>query len=105
MCMFNIKRIFSIFLTTLIVLSFCCCGLTNDSIYSMDMGATTRYSYNLSVFKGTKSQPTKSGNVAVSYSKFDVSWSDSTTLNVIFLESDEIFKRKEKIFNIKVQYS
>ena len=120
--MLNIKRIFSIFLTVLITLSFCCCGLPNDSInildevvspdgkytaviYTIDMGATTRCSYNLSVFKGTKSQPTKSGNVVISYSKFDISWSNSTTLNVVFLENDEIFKKSEKIFNIKIQYS
>lgn len=74
-------------------------------IFIRDMGATTKASYQLSVFsKGTVLE-NESGNVFVSYEPFNIQWKDSKHLVVTYSKESEIFKQETSYDHLIIMYN
>ena len=73
-------------------------------VFEKNAGATTRFTYRLSVLKqGQKLSNSDDGNAYISYGKFDVEWIGDDTLLVHNYESD-IFEQKSRVSDVNVFY-
>lgn len=74
-------------------------------VFEANGGATTKFTYRLSVLK--KSKKLKAGDVGntfITYDEFDVEWVDDDTLKVNNISSIYIFKQETKIDDVSVSY-
>jgi uncharacterized protein YxeA len=75
-------------------------------VFEANGGATTRFTYRLSVLKeGKKLKAGDVGNAFITYDEFDVEWIDDNTLKVNNIQSINIFKQKMKIDRVNVTYN
>jgi len=75
-------------------------------IFEANGGATTRFTYRLSVLKnGKKLKAGDIGNTFITYDEFDVEWVDDDTLKVNNISSIYIFKQETKIDDVSVSYN
>ncbi len=75
-------------------------------VFEANGGATTRFTYRLSVLKnGKKLKSGDVGNTFITYDEFDVEWTDNNMLKVNNIKSTHIFKQKTKIADISVSYN
>lgn len=73
-------------------------------IFTRDFGATTRESYNLSILKKGKVLRNTSGNIYISYSKFEIEWVKPNQIKVIG-QSEKVFKKVSEFEDIQITYS
>lgn len=70
-------------------------------VFEANGGATTRFTYRLSVLKnGKKLKAGDIGNTFITYDEFDVEWVDDDTLKVNNISSIYIFKQETKIDDV-----
>jgi len=75
-------------------------------IFEANGGATTKFTYRLSVLKnGKKLKEGDIGNTFITYDEFDVEWVDDDTLKVNNISSIYIFKQETKIDDVSVSYN
>ncbi len=77
-------------------------------VFEANGGATTKFTYRLSVLKnGKKLKAGDIGNAFITYNEFDVEWVDNNTLKVnnIVTSIKSIFKQETKIDDVNIQYS
>lgn len=75
-------------------------------VFEANGGATSKFTYRLSVLKnGKKLNAGDIGNAFITYDIFDVEWVDNQTLKVNNIESTYIFKQETKINNIMLNYN
>ena len=75
-------------------------------VFEANGGATTRFTYRLSVLKeGKKLKAGDVGNAFITYDEFDVEWIDDNTLKVNNIQSINIFEQKIKIDGVNVTYN
>ena len=75
-------------------------------VFEANGGATTRFTYRLSVLKeGKKLKAGDVGNAFITYDEFDVEWVDNDTLKVNNIASIYIFKQETKIDDVSVSYN
>ena len=75
-------------------------------VFEANGGATTRFTYRLSVLKeGKKLTAGDVGNAFITYDEFDVEWVDNDTLKVNNIGSTYIFKQETKIGDVSVSYN
>ena len=75
-------------------------------VFEANGGATTRFTYRLSVLKeGKKLKAGDVGNTFITYTEFDVEWIDDNTLKVNNIQSINIFEQKIKIDGVNVTYN
>ncbi len=75
-------------------------------VFEANGGATTRFTYRLSVLKnGKKLKAGDIGNTFITYDEFDVEWVDNDTLKVNNIASIYIFKQETKIDDVSVSYN
>jgi len=75
-------------------------------VFEANGGATTRFTYRLSVLKnGKKLKAGDIGNTFITYDEFDVEWVDDDTLKVNNISSIYIFKQETKIDDVSVSYN
>lgn len=75
-------------------------------VFESNGGATTRFTYRLSVLKnGKKLKAGDLGNTFITYEKFDVVWLDDNTLKVNNIPSTNIFEQKKKIKGVNISYN
>ena len=74
-------------------------------VFEANGGATTKFTYRLSVLKnGEKLKAGDIGNAFISYNEFAVEWLDGNTLNVNNIASVNIFKQETEIDGVKITY-
>ena len=74
-------------------------------VFEANAGATTRFTYRLSVLKnGKKLKAGDIGNTFITYNEFDVEWINDNTLNVNNITSINIFKQETKINGVNISY-
>jgi len=71
--------------------------------FKRDCGATTGYSYQLSILDHGSELPNKGGNVFISEQDFDVEWKDDRTI-LLSIVSGEIYKKKKMYRGVKIEY-
>lgn len=69
-----------------------------------DLGATTQKSYQLTVLNKDKKLGDTSGNIFISYGKFDLQWKGDNLLVVSIKKNDEVFKQLTQYKEIEIQY-
>lgn len=74
-------------------------------IFIRDLGATTKASYQLSIFPIGTALINESGNIFVSYEPFNIKWKDSKNLVVTYSKKAEIFKQETKYDDLIIQYN
>ena len=75
-------------------------------VFESNVGATTRFTYRLSVLKkGKKLKAGDLGNTFITYDEFDVEWVDNDTLKVNNIASTYIFKQETKMGDVRVSYN
>ena len=75
-------------------------------VFEANGGATTRFTYRLSVLKeGKKLKAGDVGNAFITYDEFDVEWIDDNTLKVNNIQSINIFEQKLKIDRVNITYN
>ena len=74
-------------------------------IFTRDLGATTKVSYQLSILEAGESLGDSGGNIFISYGSFDVEWSKQNLLYVKLKEKGDIFKNEKKYKDIVIEYS
>ena len=75
-------------------------------VFEANGGATTRFTYRLSVLKeGKKLKAGDVGNAFITYDEFDVEWIDDNTLKVNNIQSINIFEQKMKIDRVNITYN
>lgn len=77
-------------------------------VFEANGGATTKFTYRLSVLKnGKKLKAGDIGNAFITYNEFDVEWVDNNTLKVnnILTSIKSIFKQETKIDGVNIQYN
>lgn len=75
-------------------------------VFEANGGATTKFTYRLSVLKkGKKLKAGDVGNTFITYDEFDVEWVDNDTLKVNNIASIYIFKQETKIDDVSVSYN
>lgn len=75
-------------------------------VFEANGGATTRFTYRLSVLKeGKKLKAGDIGNTFITYDEFDVEWIDDNTLKVNNIQSINIFEQKIKIDRVNITYN
>lgn len=74
-------------------------------VFEANAGATTRFTYRLSVLKnGKQPRPGDVGNTFIAYDEFDVAWVSDNTLKVNNTSSVYVFKQKIKIGEVNIIY-
>ncbi len=77
-------------------------------VFEANGGATTKFTYRLSVLKnGEKLKAGDIGNAFITYYEFDVEWIDNNTLKVnnIVTSIKAVFKQETKIDGVNIQYN
>ncbi len=75
-------------------------------VFESNKGATTRFTYRLSVLKkGEELKAGDVGNTFRTYHKFDVLWVDENTLKVNSTDSKDIFEEKTEIYDVHIEYA
>ena len=75
-------------------------------VFEANGGATTRFTYRLSVLKeGKKLKAGDVGNAFITYDEFDVEWIDDNALKVNNIQSINIFEQKMKIDRVNITYN
>ena len=75
-------------------------------VLEVNGGATTRFTYMLSVLKNSKKLKAGDvGNTFITYDEFDVEWVDTDTLKVNNIASTYIFKQETKVDDVIVSYN
>lgn len=77
-------------------------------VFEANGGATTKFTYRLSVLKnGEKLKAGDIGNAFITYYEFDVEWVDNNTLKVnnIVTSIKAVFKQETKIDGVNIQYN
>ncbi len=75
-------------------------------VFEANGGATTQFTYRLSVLKNSKKfKAGDVGNTFITYNEFDVEWIDNDTLKVNNISSIYIFKQETKIDDVNVSYN
>jgi len=76
-----------------------------DLVYfQRDCGATTGYSYHLSILKHGEGLPNRKGNVFVSDQAFDAYWKNNKTI-VVSGDFEKVFKQTKSYNGIKIEYN
>lgn len=73
-------------------------------LFIRDMGATTKESYQLSIFKKGRELGNSPGNTFISYGEFNVEWKNDSTL-FVNNSTAEIFKQDDEVNGITVNYA
>lgn len=73
-------------------------------IFVRDFGATTRESYHLSIMKKGKGLGNTTGNVYISYSRFEVEWVTPDAIRVT-RQNGKVFKQVTHFEDIQITYS
>lgn len=73
-------------------------------LFTRDCGATTRYSYQLSILKNGEELENEGGNTFVSYSPFEVKWKSPYQLNVSYDKNADTFEKDEKVGKVRISY-
>ena len=68
-------------------------------------GTREKFTYRLSIIESDKKLKKSVGNTYISDSSFDVSWIDNGNLKVNNYPTIDIFKQKQKVGKIKIQYN
>ena len=75
-------------------------------VFEANGGATTRFTYRLSVLKeGKKLKAGNVGNAFITYDEFDVEWTGDNTLKVNNYPTNDIFKQETKVSGVDIQYN
>ena len=75
-------------------------------VFEANGGATTKFTYRLSILKnGKKLKAGDIGNAFITYVEFDVEWTNDNTLNVNNIASVNIFKQETKIDDVNISYN
>ena len=75
-------------------------------VFEANAGATTRFTYRLSVLKnGKRPKAGDVGNAFITYNEFDVEWVNDNTLKVNNIPSINIFEQKIKIDEVNIIYN
>lgn len=73
-------------------------------VFESNAGATTDFTYRLSILKSGKKLSKDIGNTFISGYDFDIYWEDAHTLKVNNTTSIKIFKQKTKMYDVDVKY-
>lgn len=73
-------------------------------IFKNSAGATTGWSYHLSVFENGQSLNNESGNTYISYSPFLVKWTGNRSLLVTNNNPKNIFKQETRVNGVQIKY-
>jgi len=73
-------------------------------IFVRDCGATTDYSYQLSVLKHGEKLKNEPGNIYITVSPFNAEWTSSDSLK-IYETVREAYKRKYRHIGVKIEYN
>ena len=73
-------------------------------VYECNGGATTRFDYRLSVLKNGAKLKSGKKDIYISYTDFKVYWADDKKLMVNNVPQKDIFKQKNKVYDITVEY-
>ena len=73
-------------------------------VYKCNGGATTRFDYRLSVLKNGVKLKSGKKDIYISYTDLKVYWVDDKKLMVNNVPQMDIFKQKNKVYDITVEY-
>ena len=73
-------------------------------LFTRDLGATTKISYQLSILKNGEKLSNNKGNIFISYDAFDMEWNKADELTVKRNEGIDIFKQETEYSGIKINY-
>ena len=73
-------------------------------VFERNCGATTDYSYQLSILDSDQKLKNKSGNTFRSAQRFEIKWGNPYELSVNYPKGAEVFKKKKYMGQIKVHY-
>jgi len=79
-------------------------GKKTAYILLRDCGATTGYSYNLTLFNSDENLPNKSGNTFVSDKSFNVKWINDKKLQVDYQNSSKTYEMDKSVNWTKIEY-
>ncbi len=75
-------------------------------VFEANAGATTRFTYRLSVLKkGKKIKAGDRGNAFITYYEFDVDWVDNKTLRVNNTSPIDTYQQKVKVNGVDINYN
>ncbi|MEK3889338.1 hypothetical protein [Bacillus sp. FSL K6-3431] len=73
-------------------------------IFIRDCGATTGYSYHLSILNQNKELKNKSGNTFVSDQEFSIEWQSNKSLKIYYNDSVNTYEMDKRVNGVKVEY-
>lgn len=73
-------------------------------IFQRDCGATTGYSYHLSIIDSDRKLPNKSGNTFVSDDSFQINWINNKKIQVNYLKSTKTYEMDQHVDGTKIIY-
>lgn len=73
-------------------------------VFKRDCGATTDYSYQLTVLKADKQFQNESGNAFISDRSFSVSWTGDRKLEVEYAPHAENYKMDRRVKEVQIEY-
>ncbi|MFC4411806.1 DUF5412 family protein [Chungangia koreensis] len=74
-------------------------------VFKRDCGATTDYSYQLTILNADEELQNKSGNAFISDKPFTAEWTDDQQLEVQYSKLAKSTKMKRKVAGVNIQYS
>lgn len=74
-------------------------------VYESNGGATTRFTYHLSVVRCNQTLRKGNGNLYISGSEFSIKWMSDNCLYVNNFPTINIYKQKTEVMGIEVQYA
>ena len=73
-------------------------------IFQRDCGATTGYSYELSILDKGIELPNKNGNTFRTDKEFTMSWIGEKKIQVVHKEFADIYKKDKRVNGVRVEY-
>ena len=73
-------------------------------IFQRDCGATTGYSYELSILDKGEELPNKNGNTFLTEKEFTMSWIGEKKIQVVHKEFADIYKKDKRVNGVRVEY-
>ena len=82
-------------------------GKVKAVVFTRDCGATTGFSTQISIIRASETLPNLAGNALVLNNKvrLHLRWRSDVLLEVTGLGNHEVFKEKEKVAGVSLQYS
>jgi len=74
-------------------------------LYTRDMGATTKVSYQLSIYKQGTHLWNRGGNIYIAEGKFDIDWTANNELKVTLFGMGKVFKQETKYKDVTIRYT